>query len=148
MTPTAGQSLFSFVLRILGTVIAMVASFICYYIVNKHRAGVIVFLWLFTSLGMWVLLKKPQMAIIGIIRCVSYVRNSSSLQLMFCSSIVTDVLIIGYTLEVEKIGERVATSNGQEYLPIYQIGPYRLATVCAGLLVGSGRCSLHGRRLI
>ena len=68
MTPTAGQSVFSFVLRILGTTIAMVASFICYYIIDRHIAGVIVFLWLFTSMGMWVLLKRPQLAIIGIIR--------------------------------------------------------------------------------
>ena len=52
-------------------------------------------------------------------------------------SIVTNVLIIGYTLEVEKIGREVATSNGQEYLPIYEIGPYRLATVVGGLLVSS-----------
>jgi hypothetical protein len=68
MTPTAGQSVFSFGLRILGTIIAMVASFICYYVPNKHRAGVIVFVWLFTSLGMWVILKRPQLAIVGIIR--------------------------------------------------------------------------------
>jgi hypothetical protein len=119
MTPTAGQSVFSFSLRILGTMVAMLAAFVCYYVPDKHRAGVIVFLWLFTSIGTWVPLKRPQMAIVGII------------------SIVTNVLIIGYTLEVEKIGERIATSNGQEYLPLYKLGPYRLATVCGGLLVRS-----------
>lgn len=68
MTPTAGQSVFSFGLRILGTIIAMVASFICYYVPDKHRVGVIVLVWLFTSLAMWVPLKRPQLAIVGIIR--------------------------------------------------------------------------------
>jgi hypothetical protein len=68
MTPTAGQSVFSFVLRTVGTVIAMVVSFLCYYIPDKHTAGVIVFLWLFTSIGMWVPLKRPQMAVVGVIR--------------------------------------------------------------------------------
>lgn len=45
------------------------------------------------------------------------------------------VLIIGYELQVRKLGVAVATSNGQGYLPIYLIGPYRLATVAGGLLV-------------
>lgn len=50
-------------------------------------------------------------------------------------SIVTTTLITGYELEVRKIGRAAATSNGQKYLPIYLIGPYRLATVTGGLLV-------------
>jgi hypothetical protein len=54
------------------------------------------------------------------------------------SSIVTNILILGYTLEVEVLGRQVATSNGQEYLPIYELAPYRLATVTAGLAVRTG----------
>lgn len=51
------------------------------------------------------------------------------------NSIVTTTLIVGYELEVRKIGQAAATSNGQTYYPIYILGPYRLATVAAGLLV-------------
>jgi uncharacterized membrane protein YccC len=68
MTPSAGQSVFSFVLRILGTVVAMVVSFLCYYIPDKHTAGVIVFIWFFTAIGMWIPLKRPQLAVVGVIR--------------------------------------------------------------------------------
>jgi hypothetical protein len=38
-------------------------------------------------------------------------------------------------LEVRKIGEALATSNGQRYLPIFTLGPYRLATVSGGLFI-------------
>ncbi|TID19071.1 MFS transporter [Venturia nashicola] len=117
MTPTAGQSLFSFMLRILGTVVAMIAAFLVWYIPDSKTPGVLVFLWFFSSIGIYVPLKKPQFAIIGII------------------SIVTTTLIVGYELEVRKIGQAAATSNGQTFYPIYILGPYRLATVAAGLLV-------------
>jgi hypothetical protein len=78
MTPSAGQSVFSFVLRIVGTVIAMIISFLCYYIPDKHTAGVIVFLWLFTGIGMWVPLKRPQLAVVGIIRYVASTMSEAS----------------------------------------------------------------------
>lgn len=68
MTPTAGQSLFSFLIRILGTVVAMIAAFLVWYIPDQKTAGVLVFLWFFSSLGIYIPLKKPQFAVIGIIR--------------------------------------------------------------------------------
>jgi uncharacterized membrane protein YccC len=68
MTPTAGQSLFSFILRILGTVIAMIIAFLVYYIPDGKTAGIIVFLWFFSSIGWYIPLKLPQFAIIGMIR--------------------------------------------------------------------------------
>ncbi|QDS77146.1 hypothetical protein FKW77_001332 [Venturia effusa] len=117
MTPTAGQSLFSFVLRILGTVIAMITAFLVWYIPDSKTPGVLVFLWFFSSIGIYIPLKKPQFAIIGII------------------SIVTTTLIVGYELEVRKIGRAAATSNGQTFYPVYILGPYRLAAVAGGLLV-------------
>ncbi|KAE9984928.1 hypothetical protein EG328_008126 [Venturia inaequalis] len=120
MTPTAGQSLFSFMLRILGTVVAMVAAFLVWYIPDSKTPGVLVFLWFFSSIGIYVPLKKPQFSIIGIIRD---------------DSIVTTTLIVGYELEVRKIGQAAATSNGQTFYPIYILGPYRLAAVAAGLFV-------------
>ncbi len=48
---------------------------------------------------------------------------------------VTQVLIVGYELEVRKIGLQVATSNGQPYYPIYELAPYRLACVAGGMAV-------------
>lgn len=50
-------------------------------------------------------------------------------------SIVTISLIIGYELEARVIGTQAVQSNGQEYLPVYLLAPYRLATVAGGLFV-------------
>ena len=52
---------------------------------------------------------------------------------MIC--IVTTTMIIGYELQVRKIGEAAATANGQRYYPIYLLGPFRLATVAGGIFV-------------
>ena len=117
MTPTSGQSIFSFALRILGTIVAMILSFIVYYVPDGHSAGIIVFLWLFASCGFYIVIKFPPFTIIGVL------------------SIVTMVLIIGYELGVRKLGVKEATTNGQKYLPIYELAPYRLATVVGGLAV-------------
>ena len=48
---------------------------------------------------------------------------------------VTNTLIIGYELQVKKIGITVSETNGQAYYPIYELAPIRLATVAAGLLL-------------
>jgi hypothetical protein len=50
-------------------------------------------------------------------------------------SIVTEVLIIGYELQVRKIGITAATQSGQPYYPIYELSPYRLACVAGGSFV-------------
>ena len=68
-------------------------------------------------MGFYIPLKRPDLIIVGII------------------SVVTATMIVGYELQVRKIGEAAATSNGQVFYPIYILGPYRLATVTAGLLV-------------
>lgn len=117
MTPSAGQSLFSFVLRIIGTFAAMVTSFIMWYIVDGHTAGVLVFFWFFVAWGFFIVLKYPQFTQVGMIYSV------------------TNTLIIGYELQVKKIGVAVSVTNGQAYYPIYELAPYRLATVCAGIFV-------------
>ncbi|KAF2004289.1 hypothetical protein P154DRAFT_55930 [Amniculicola lignicola CBS 123094] len=117
MTPTAGTSIFTFLLRIFGTVVAMVAAFLVWYIPDQRTAGIIVFLWVFVALGFYIPLKKPSLVILGLLSCV------------------TTTMIIGYELEVRKIGIDLATSNGQPYYPIYLLGPYRLATVVGGLAV-------------
>lgn len=117
MTRTSGESAFNFILRIFGTFVAMVASYVIYYIVDGHTAGVIVFLFIWVTCCFYIVLKVPRYVIVGIL------------------SAVTAVLIIGYELEVKKIGIKTATSNGQPYYPVYQLAPYRLATVAGGLAV-------------
>jgi len=48
---------------------------------------------------------------------------------------ITLTLVIGYELQVRKVGIAKAESNGQAYYPIYELGPIRLATVCGGLFL-------------
>ena len=117
MNVTAGFSIFSFALRLLGTVVAMLFAFLIYYIPNRNIAGILVLLWLFAGVGFYFVVKYPRFIIAALI------------------GVVTTTLIIGYELEVRKIGTAAATSNGQGYLPVYLFGPYRLAAVAGGLAV-------------
>ncbi|KAJ5563263.1 hypothetical protein N7535_008427 [Penicillium sp. DV-2018c] len=117
MSPTSGQSIFSFVLRILGTTIAMVASLLIWYIPDRKTPGVLVFLFIFISIALYIPIKLFRFRVVGII------------------SIVTTTMIIGYELQVRRVGEQVATSNGQPYYPIYLLAPYRLAVVSGGIAV-------------
>ncbi|PKX97326.1 uncharacterized protein P174DRAFT_418298 [Aspergillus novofumigatus IBT 16806] len=117
MSPTAGQSIFGFVLRLIGTVIAMALSFLAWYIPDEKTPGVIVFFWLFVACGFYVPIKLFRFRIVGII------------------IIITTSMIIGYELQVRKVGQQVASSNGQAYYPIYLLAPYRLAIVAAGIAV-------------
>ncbi|KAF4553310.1 ER transporter-like protein 1 [Elsinoe fawcettii] len=117
MSPSAGQSIFSFALRILGTLAAMITSFIIWYIVDGRTPGVLVFFWIFVMWGFYIVLKFPKITPVGMIFSV------------------TNTLIIGYELQTRKIGIQLSESNGQAYYPIYELAPYRLATVCAGIFV-------------
>ncbi|GES64700.1 MFS transporter [Aspergillus terreus] len=117
MSPTSGQSIFGFVLRILGTVLAMVLSFLSWYIPGQHTAGIFVFLFIFTACLFYVPIKLFRFRIVGII------------------AIISTTMMVGYELQVRKVGEAVATSNGQQYYPIYLLAPYRLATVTGGIAV-------------
>lgn len=117
MTPTSGQSIFSFVLRIAGTAISMVVTLLIWYIPAQKTPGIIVFLFIALSIGFYVPIKMFRFRAIGLI------------------SVITMAMIIGYELSVRKVGEAVATSNGQAYYPIYLLAPYRLATVTGGIAV-------------
>lgn len=117
MTMTSGQSVFGFLCRVAGTVVAMVCSLIIWYIVNGRTAGAIVFLWFFTFIGYYFFIKFPRF-----IPAVMII-------------IVTQVLIIGYELQTLKIGREVAERTGQPFYPTYLLGPYRLACVAGGSLV-------------
>jgi hypothetical protein len=118
MTPTAGQSGFQFILRIAGTLIAMIVAWLIWYIPDQHTAGILVFLFIFVAIGFYVPLKRMDFVIAGLI------------------SVVTATMIVGYELQVRKIGVKAATATtGQPAYPIYELGPYRLATVAGGLAV-------------
>jgi len=117
MNRLAGQSVFNFAVRVLGTFIAMVASLVIWYIVDQHIPGILVFEFVFIFCAFWIVVKLPRFIVVGIISSVS------------------SVLIIGYELQVRKIGVVTAISNYQAYYPIYELGPYRLATVAGGLFV-------------
>lgn len=117
MTRTAGQSTWNFILRIFGTAVAMVGSYIIWYIVDGKTGGVIVFLWLWMTGAFYFVLKMPKLIVVAIL------------------SLVTAVLIIGYELQVQKIGVKASESNGQPAYPTYELAPYRLATVVGGLFV-------------
>lgn len=117
MTRTAGQSTFNFILRVVGTAIALVGAFLVWYIVDGKVPGVIVLLWLWIFAGYYVLLKFPKYVVVAIL------------------SIVTAILIIGYELEVDKLGVAAAEANGQPAYPTYLLAPYRLAVVAGGLFV-------------
>ncbi|KAK5132003.1 hypothetical protein LTR08_000424 [Meristemomyces frigidus] len=117
MSPSAGQSLRNFLLRIVGTFFAMLLSWVAYYIVDAKAAGVLVFYFIFLHIGVYIVIKYPQFIPVGMI------------------SQVTLTLILGYELQVRKIGLKVAESNGQAFYPVYILAPIRLATVCGGLFL-------------
>ncbi|KAH8599866.1 hypothetical protein B0O99DRAFT_564613 [Bisporella sp. PMI_857] len=117
MTMTSGQSIFGFLGRVGGTAIAMVISMLLWYIVDEQVPGVIVMLWFFIFIQMYFFIKYPRLIQVWLL------------------SIVTEVLIVGYELQVKKIGIAASASTGQPYYPIYELAPYRLATVAAGSFV-------------
>ncbi|KAH6680428.1 hypothetical protein B0J14DRAFT_470440 [Halenospora varia] len=117
MTMTSGQSIFGFLMRVGGTALSMVFSFIIWYIVDEKTPGIIFFLWLFIFLEMYLFLKFPRFTAVWLV------------------CIVTQVLIIGYEFQVRKIGVAAASASGQPYYPIYELAPYRLACVAGGSFV-------------
>ncbi|KAK3313703.1 hypothetical protein B0H66DRAFT_358322 [Apodospora peruviana] len=117
MTMTSGQSFFGFLCRVGGTVIAMCTSLVIWYIVDGHTAGAIVFLWLFTFVDFYFLLKYPRFIPAIII------------------SMITQILIVGYELQAVKIGKEATERSGQPFYPTYTLAPYRLACVAGGSLV-------------
>ena len=117
MTSTAGSGVFGFFGRIVGTSVAMCTSLAIWYIVDGKTGGVITMLWLFIFIEVYFFVKFPRFAVISML------------------SMVSQVLIVGYELQVGKVGKTVATSSGQPYYPIYLLAPYRLACVAGGMTV-------------
>ncbi|KAK9242053.1 hypothetical protein V1506DRAFT_548716 [Lipomyces tetrasporus] len=117
MSSTSGQTMFGFIARIIATVISLVLSLIVWYIVDGKTPGVIVFLYIANVILYYPYVKIPQYFGPSVI------------------AIVTFNVIIGYELQVAKLGVTAAESNGQPYYPIYLFGPYKLAAVAAGCAI-------------
>ncbi|KAL2271967.1 hypothetical protein VTJ83DRAFT_1338 [Remersonia thermophila] len=117
MTITSGQSFFSFMCRIAGTVIAMVLSLIAWYMVVGRPPGVILLLWCSLFLCYYFFVKYPRF-FPAILTCL-----------------ITQVLIIGYELEALVIGVDVVQQTGQSFYPTYLLAQYRLACVAGGSFV-------------
>ena len=115
MTQTAGSGIYGQFLRFSGTAIAMIASYICWYIVNGDTAGVLVFVGITMFLYHYLLVKSPDDPVIPMI------------------GMVTVLLIVGYELQVKQVGLLISVSNGQIYHPTYELAPYRLAAVAGGV---------------
>ena len=109
--------MFGFFGRVTGTAVAMVTSFVIWYIVDQMTPGIIVFLWLFIFLEMYLFLKVPRFISVWLV------------------AIITQVLIIGYELQVRRLGIAESIQTGQSYYPIYELAPYRLACVAGGSFV-------------
>jgi hypothetical protein len=99
MTMTSGQSIFGFFGRVIGTAISMVTSMVIWYIVDQRTWGAIIMLWFFIFIEMYLFLKFPRFLPIWLV------------------TIVTQVLIVGYELQVRKIGIAAASASGQPFYP-------------------------------
>lgn len=78
---------------------AVVVTLITWYIVDEKVPGIFVFLYLFQAISLYFLLKYPQL-IPAVILCM-----------------ITQVLIIGYELQVLKIGVAASEATGQPFYP-------------------------------
>jgi hypothetical protein len=117
MTRTTGQASFIYFLRLCGTLVGAIASYVIFYIVDGHTPGVLVFYFLVVAVFGYGPVKVPRLALATVI------------------ATVTSTLVIGYELQVKKIGVIAATSNEQLYYPTYILSPYRFATTAAGIFV-------------
>ncbi|KAJ3540570.1 hypothetical protein NM208_g5008 [Fusarium decemcellulare] len=117
MGATSGQSASGFIARIMATVVSLALSFAAWYMVVGNTPGVIVLLFIANIIEYYFYVKKPQ-----------YFKPSMI-------ALVTLNVIIGYELQVKKLGKERAESGGQPYYPIYLFGPYKLACVVIGCAV-------------
>ncbi|KAJ9607321.1 hypothetical protein H2200_008394 [Cladophialophora chaetospira] len=115
MTQTAGSGMYGQFVRIFGTFLAMVFSYVDWYIVNGDTAGVIVFLGVTMFLYHYLMITKPNDPVIPMI------------------GMITVILIVAYELQVKQVGVAVSESNGQIFHPVYELAPYRLLCVLGGI---------------
>ncbi|RDW58136.1 hypothetical protein BP6252_13547 [Coleophoma cylindrospora] len=111
---SAGQSGVSTMLRVIGSFAALIICYIVWYIPVGHVAGVIVLMWFAAFLQMYVLIKYRQYTIGWLV------------------TVITEVLSIGYELQVKKIGIDEATSTGIIWYRPYDVVAMRVACVLWG----------------
>ena len=99
MTRTTGEASFIYFLRLCGTFIGAVACYVIHYIVDGHIAGILVFYFLTITAFGYLPVKMPKFALAAVI------------------ATVTTTIVIGYELQVAKIGTSEATTNKQLYQP-------------------------------
>ncbi|OOQ84136.1 hypothetical protein PEBR_31896 [Penicillium brasilianum] len=115
MTSTVGSAMYGQSMRLLGTIVGMLLSYIDWYIVDQQPAGVLVLVGITMFLSHYPLIRFPTHAVPPIVE------------------MVTVMLIVGYALQVRKVGVLFSESNGQAYHALYVLSPYRLATVVGGI---------------
>ncbi|KAJ5933679.1 hypothetical protein N7454_006008 [Penicillium verhagenii] len=115
MTSTVGSAMYGQSMRLLGTTIGMIMSYIDWYIVDHQPAGVLVFVGITMFLSHYPLIRFPTHPVPPIVE------------------MVTVMLIVGYALQVKKAGLVFSESNEQAYHALYVLSPYRLATVVVGI---------------
>ena len=71
MTTTAGAGIFGFTGRIVGTFVAMCTSFVIWYIVDGHTAGVLVFFFVLTFIEFYVFIKYPKILVVALLSIVT-----------------------------------------------------------------------------
>ncbi|KAH8893538.1 hypothetical protein GQ53DRAFT_805683 [Thozetella sp. PMI_491] len=118
MATSTGANLFGLVIRIVGTAAGMVAALLSWYIPNQNVPGILVVQFIL---------------MLVLYACVMLF---PTLLQGFFIAVVTTVMITGYELQIGVLGPAALTTGLQEYLPIYELAPYRLATVVVGCLVG------------
>lgn len=99
MTTTAGSGVFGFVGRIVGTgklppthywihvhqmsAIAMCTSFVIWYIVDGHPAGVIVFMFIFVFFEFYFLMRYPRFTVVAILAIVTQGKRFSDISFTY-----------------------------------------------------------------
>ena len=119
MTMTSGSGTFSLFGRIVGTTVAAITSMVIWYIAGGRGTpgAVIPLLFVAIFIALYFFFKYPRFLPVALV------------------TQVTICLILGYELQVDKIGIVRATASGQSYYPIYELAPYRLAVVAGGCAV-------------
>ena len=85
----------------------MCTSLVIWYIVDGHPAGVLVFVFVFVFVEFYFLMRYPRFVVVAILAIVTQGKFDSP-SLFVVSAHISQVLIIGYELEVKKIGKVVS----------------------------------------
>ena len=107
MTMTTGSGTFGLLARVIGTIVATACSLLIWYIAGGQgfSGAVIPVLFVFLFIEHYFFLRYPAYPVVFII------------------TMVTQLLVVGYELEAEKIGQAAIAANGQKYYPISLLAP-------------------------